>query len=180
MEIQGLDQEAWERWVAFRKAIRKPIKPASEHAMALKLAKFGNDQAEVVNQSISNQWQGLFELKKSKNPGEPPQKTDKQKAADEARFQHLEDSNLKMWDDLVETTIGQLRLADAYLARLSLNRGSIDYADKLQFLKHHVADLIRKSEPKKVIDDIHIVGMVRELFGEPGYRRLRERARGEA
>ena len=177
MDIQGLDRDAWDRWVAFRKAIRKPIKPASEHAMALKLAKFGSDQAEVVNQSISNQWQGLFELKKSKTPGEPPQKTDKQKAADEARFQYQEESSFKMWDDLIETTIGQLRLADAYLARLSLNRGSIDYADKLQFLKHHVAELIRKSEPKKVAGDIHIVGMVRELFGEQGVGRLRERAR---
>ena len=36
--MHELDEAAWERWVAFRKAIRKPIKPASEAAMKLKLA----------------------------------------------------------------------------------------------------------------------------------------------
>ena len=30
-----LNQEAWDRWVAYRKAIKKPIKPASEHAMKI-------------------------------------------------------------------------------------------------------------------------------------------------
>jgi hypothetical protein len=75
--IQGLDTEAWERWVAYRKAIRKPLKEISLHAAALKLAKYGADQSEVVSQSISNQWQGLFELKKSKPmPGEKVEKTD--------------------------------------------------------------------------------------------------------
>ena len=64
--ITGLDLEAWERWVAYRKAIRKPLKEISLHAAALKLAKYGADQSEVVSQSISNQWQGLFDLKKSK------------------------------------------------------------------------------------------------------------------
>lgn len=177
MNIQGLDQDAWDRWVAYRKAIRKPLKEISLHAAALKLSKYGADQAEVVNQSISNQWQGLFELRKGKlQPGEKPEKTDKQKAADEARFEHQTSDNIRMWEEIVETTIGRLRLADAYLARLNMNRGSIDYAEKRDFLKHHVGDLIRKSEPKKVYGDIHIVGLVRELFGDIGVRRLKERA----
>ena len=88
--IQGLDTEAWERWVAYRKAIRKPLKEISLHAAALKLAKYGADQSEVVSQSISNQWQGLFELKKSKPmPGEKVEKTDKQKAADLAQLKKV-------------------------------------------------------------------------------------------
>jgi hypothetical protein len=176
MDIQGLDVEAWDRWKAYRKAIRKEIKPASEHAMALKMAKYGKDQAEVVNQSIANQWQGLFELKKKLEPGEKPEKSDKQKAADEARFQYQMEGNLKMWDEMLEDGIGQLRLADAYLARLSLNRGSLDFADRLQFLKHHVADLIKRTDAKQVAADPHVKSMVRELFGEPGYRRIVERA----
>ena len=53
--MQELDEAAWERWVAYRKAIRKPIKEASEHAMKLKLSRFGADQDAVVEQSISNQ-----------------------------------------------------------------------------------------------------------------------------
>jgi len=83
--MNELDQTAWERWVAYRVAIRKPIKTASEHAMKLKLSRYGADQDAVVNQSISNQWQGLFELKDKKKP-DRPQKSPEQRAADDAMF----------------------------------------------------------------------------------------------
>ena len=59
----GLDVAAWDRWVRYRMDIRKPIKPASMQAAQEKLAGFGADQAAVVEQSIANGWQGLFELK---------------------------------------------------------------------------------------------------------------------
>ena len=59
----GLDVAAWERWVRYRADIRKPIKPASMQAAQEKLAGFGADQSAVVEQSIANGWQGLFELK---------------------------------------------------------------------------------------------------------------------
>ena len=48
--IQGLDLAAWERWVGYRKAIKKPLKDVSMHAAAMKLAKYGDDQAAVVDQ----------------------------------------------------------------------------------------------------------------------------------
>jgi hypothetical protein len=64
--MNELDQEAWDRWVAFRKAIRKPIKTVSEQAMKIKLQRYGTDQAAVVDQSIANQWQGLFDLQEGK------------------------------------------------------------------------------------------------------------------
>ena len=87
--MKELDTEAWERWKAYRTAIRKPIKPASEQAMKLKLQRYGDDQAAVVDQSISNQWQGLFDLKKTKTAfGEKPVKTEKQVAADQAWFEN--------------------------------------------------------------------------------------------
>ena len=71
--MEGLDEAAWERWKAYRTAIRKPIKPASEHAMKVKLARYGSQQDAVVSQSIENQYQGLFDLKVSKPaPGEKP------------------------------------------------------------------------------------------------------------
>jgi len=66
--MEGLDTSAWERWKAYRTAIRKPIKPASEHAMQMKLVKYGADQDAVVNQSISNQWQGVFFPKQLPKP----------------------------------------------------------------------------------------------------------------
>ena len=82
--MHELDEAAWEQWVAYRKAIRKTIKPASEHAMKLKLSRFGADQQAVVDQSIAGQYQGLFELKKAMpRPGEKVEKTDQQKAADQ-------------------------------------------------------------------------------------------------
>lgn len=61
--IAGLDLEAWSRFETYRREIRKPIKPASVLASQKKLAAFGAAQPAVVEQSIANGWQGLFELK---------------------------------------------------------------------------------------------------------------------
>lgn len=72
--VEGLDPQAWERWFAFRAEIRKPIKPASVAAAQRALAKFGANQAAVVEQSIANGWQGLFDLKPGATAvnGKPP------------------------------------------------------------------------------------------------------------
>ena len=59
-----LDAVAFGRYQAYRREIRKPLKPSSLQASAVELAKFGADQAAVVQQSIANGWQGLFELKR--------------------------------------------------------------------------------------------------------------------
>lgn len=59
----GLHLESWDRWVRYRTEIRKPLKPASQEAAAKALAKFGKDQAAVVEQSVAAGWQGLFPLK---------------------------------------------------------------------------------------------------------------------
>lgn len=61
--VEGLDMQAWDRWLDYRKQIRKPLKPASMPAAQRALAAFGCDQASVVEQSIANGWQGLFPLK---------------------------------------------------------------------------------------------------------------------
>lgn len=68
----GLSLEAWEKWVNYRKEIKKPYKsPSSILAAQKKLASFGNQQMKSVDESISNQWQGLFEPRKEKtNAGE--------------------------------------------------------------------------------------------------------------
>ena len=64
----GLDVSAWEQWVEYRRAIKKPIKPVSEEMAQKALAKFGPDQMAVVGQSIANSWQGLFPVKGEKKP----------------------------------------------------------------------------------------------------------------
>lgn len=58
-----MDTKAWIRFVDYRKQIRKPLKPASILAAQRKLAAFGTDQVAVVEQTVANGWQGLFELK---------------------------------------------------------------------------------------------------------------------
>jgi hypothetical protein len=144
--------------------------------MKLKLAKYGADQAEVVNQSISNQWQGLFDLRKAKPaPGEKPEKTDKQKAADSAAFQAEEERNIRYWDSVLEEPLGKLKLAEALLARYTVTEFDPDRLDKLEFLRGRVGDLIRESDPAKVVGDSGLCGMIRQLFGERGINRLKQR-----
>jgi hypothetical protein len=62
--VLGLDSAAWSRWQSYRTEIRKPLKPASIPAAQRALAAYGENQAAVVEQSIANGWQGLFELKR--------------------------------------------------------------------------------------------------------------------
>jgi hypothetical protein len=71
---EGLDAKSWDRWLAYRNEIRKPLKPASIPAAQKALAAFGSDQAGVVEQSIANGWQGLFALKDRPKPKEEPRR----------------------------------------------------------------------------------------------------------
>jgi hypothetical protein len=64
--------ETWNLWKNYRKEIKKPIKGIiSEQSQLQKLSKIskGDQQTaiEIINQSISNNWQGLFEIKKQKS-----------------------------------------------------------------------------------------------------------------
>jgi hypothetical protein len=64
--------ETWNLWKNYRQEIKKPIKGIiSEQSQLQKLSKIskGNQQTaiEIINQSISNNWQGLFEIKKQKS-----------------------------------------------------------------------------------------------------------------
>jgi uncharacterized protein YdaU (DUF1376 family) len=74
----GLDVAAWQRWTEYRAQIKKPLKAASIEAAQRALIKHGDGQADAVEQSIANGWQGLFEVKHSgKSPG---QQSNKQEA----------------------------------------------------------------------------------------------------
>jgi len=173
--VEGLDVVAWERWVAFRKAIRKPIKEASIHAMQMKLAKFGNDQEEVVNQSISNQWQGLFDLRKTKL-GEKPVKTDKQVAADNERWQQAQDRNAREWDKRLGEPLAKLKLADALLARYNVRNDEPGHDERMEWLRERVADLLRESDAKLVAGDPCLIAMICQFWGERGVKKIHARA----
>jgi hypothetical protein len=61
-----LDEEAWDRYVEYRKQIRKPIKPVSMLAAQRRLAGFGADQKAVVEQAIACGWIRLDAVKGTK------------------------------------------------------------------------------------------------------------------
>jgi len=171
--MHELDEAAWEQWVAYRKAIRKTIKPASEHAMKLKLSRFGADQQAVVDQSIAGQYQGLFELHKkaAPRPGEKVEKTDKQRAADVARHAEQDAWNARGWDKLEPTPLNRLKLCEAYLARLTISPD----ADALERLRDSTAAALRSADAAEVLGHPHLMSMVRQLFGERGLNKLKKR-----
>ena len=169
--MHELDEAAWERWVAYRKAIRKPIKEVSEHAMKLKLSRFGADQDAVVEQSIAGQYQGLFELHKKARSGEKVEKTDKQKAADISRHAEQDDWNARVWNKQEPTPLNRLKLCEAYLARLTINPDP----DALERLRDSTAAALRVADAVEVLGHPHLSSMVRQLFGERGLNRLKNR-----
>jgi hypothetical protein len=58
--IEGLDPKAWADWVAYRKSIGKPLKPASHLAAQKEMLKLGSRQAEAVQHSIANGYTGCY------------------------------------------------------------------------------------------------------------------------
>jgi len=57
--VPGLDLESFDRWLGYRAKRRPAINTISLVAAAQELAKFGAQQAEVVQHSIANTYQGL-------------------------------------------------------------------------------------------------------------------------
>ncbi|WP_229652173.1 hypothetical protein [Vibrio parahaemolyticus] len=63
-----LDHDAWAEYLAFRKRIKKPFKTErGERTKMLDLLKLSQSvvsmQRQIIEQSIDNEWQGLFSLK---------------------------------------------------------------------------------------------------------------------
>lgn len=63
--------DAWDLWVAFRKEVGKPIKgPISASKQVNKLVTLSNGSEQmaiaIMDQSIENNWQGLFDVKDKK------------------------------------------------------------------------------------------------------------------
>jgi len=175
--IPNLDVTAWERWVAYRISIKKALKPASLHAAAIKLSKYGDDQDAVIEQSIANQWTGLFDLKKSKpGPGEKPTKTKEQVAADAARWEWQVRQAEKTARSIASDPIGELRMLDAVLARLSFQQEDPGYSDRYDMLVDQIGTKIAAADAKAVLGDPHLRSMVLQIWNERGINRLKARA----
>tara|TARA_R110002020_G_scaffold292877_5_gene508324 strand:+ start:826 stop:1104 length:279 start_codon:yes stop_codon:yes gene_type:complete len=68
-----LNEQALSEWIAYRKEIKKPLKPMTIDRVKKKLLKYDHETQEaMVEQSIENGWQGLFEVK---NVIQPKQNT---------------------------------------------------------------------------------------------------------
>ena len=65
-----LSAEIWSSWVAYRRDLKKPIKSQQTVTQAINLLDRcrlnGYTPDEIINQSIANGWQGLFEPKGSR------------------------------------------------------------------------------------------------------------------
>jgi hypothetical protein len=75
-------REALGRWLAYRRQIRKTLKPASVEAAVKKLAGYGAAGAvQSIDESISNGWQGLFPPRADEAHGLPPARASPGRAA---------------------------------------------------------------------------------------------------
>ena len=86
---------------------------------------------------------------------------------------------MRYWDEVKGDVIGRLRLADAYLARINVGDWS-QRNERREWLKMRVGELIRSAKVEDVLADPHLVGMVRDLYGERGVIRLRDRVANSA
>ncbi len=69
---EGLDLEAWGRWVFYRQRIKKPLRDVSIPAAQREMAALGADQAAAVEHTIAKGWTGLRAPEKPKiKTGEP-------------------------------------------------------------------------------------------------------------
>lgn len=58
-----LNKKAWEAWNIYRKEIKKPLKPTTIRLQLKLLAEHKFDHAQIIKNSITNGWTGLFPLK---------------------------------------------------------------------------------------------------------------------
>ena len=66
-QLLGLDLETWEEFRIHRKKIKKPMTEYAEKLMIKKLTKLqseGHNPNQLLEESIANGWQGIFEPKK--------------------------------------------------------------------------------------------------------------------
>jgi hypothetical protein len=68
--VPGLDPRAWEAWVAYRQAIRKPLNRKTFPIAQKQMAALGQSQMAAVEHSIANNYRGLFPP--SANGKQPP------------------------------------------------------------------------------------------------------------
>jgi len=70
VELDGLNADAWSEYEAYRRTAKlRKLKPSSVRQQQRWLIEQGDEriQADIINRTIRNGWQGLFELKQGGN-----------------------------------------------------------------------------------------------------------------
>lgn len=65
-----IDPAAWQGYLDMRKKIKKPMTPRAETLVINALQRFrdaGQDVGAILDQSVMNSWQGVFEVKGARN-----------------------------------------------------------------------------------------------------------------
>lgn len=83
-------------------------------------------------------------------------------------------AGMRHWDEKAQTVIGRLLLADAYLARICVGDWQ-QRRERTDWLKMQIGPLVREADPAAILGDPGLTGMVRQLWGEPGVARLRDK-----
>lgn len=66
---QNINKEAWSDWEQYRKEIKKKISQTTAKKQFAFLQKYNfEEQRQIIDSSIQNSWQGLFEPKKNRYP----------------------------------------------------------------------------------------------------------------
>lgn len=185
MDVPGLDHEAFDRWLAYKKVKKQAYKDVSLQPLAIKLSRYGADQAAVVEQAIANNWAGLYDLRKEKADPTSTKKerTPKEKEQADKDWEYNNQQSQKNWaaDIQKNGVIAKLWLAEALLCRYDvLGVWGEEWDDKRAHLKSVVAGLLREADPAKVLNDLTCKRLVLRLFSGGGLRRLEDRMNQKA
>lgn len=115
-DIPGLDQAAFNEWLSYRAAIRKPLKPLSLTKAARRLAAMGPAQRAAVDYSIANGYQGVFEPRGQRGNGAGAVRPDHSAEWAEAKARAQAIGFRSPWN--TETAAGymtQVKLAETHL-----------------------------------------------------------------
>ena len=67
----GINIPAWDEWCEYRKATRKAVSPfAAKKQFTMLLRYSEEDQQAIIDCSIANDYQGLFDLKVTPKPAQ--------------------------------------------------------------------------------------------------------------
>lgn len=61
-----MNSKAWDAWVNYRKEIKKPLKPSTIRLQIKLLTENQKDHTQIIKNSITNGWTGLFPLSEQK------------------------------------------------------------------------------------------------------------------